>query len=179
MLPILLLSAVGLFIVGSFVYVYKYRGELRYTGVREYVRKGWPIFAPLNCMLYLFTEPRGRRVFMDLAEFPELTPVRENWQVIREEALRLYKAGYFEKTVDTKSGAYFDVGFRTFYKYGWSKFYLKWYGHIHASAQSLCPETVKLVKDIKCVNGAMFRGFALWHDLAHEHGRSTRSDERG
>lgn len=156
MLPELLLTAVGLFIVCSLVYVYKYRGALRYTGVREYVRKGWPIFAPLNCLLYLFTEPRGRRVFMDLAEFPELASVTDNWQTIRAEALKLYEADYFQKTTDTKSGAYFDVGFRTFYKYGWSKFYLKWYGHIHESAQALCPEAVRLVKDIKSVNGAMF-----------------------
>jgi beta-hydroxylase len=156
MLGPILLAAAGLFIVGSFVYVYKYRGALRYTGVREYVRKGWPIFAPLNCMLYLFTEPRGRRVFMDLAEYSELSAVTQNWQTIRAEALKLYEAGYFQKTVDQKSGAYFDVGFRTFYKYGWSKFYLKWYGHIHESALALCPETVKLVKDIKSVNGAMF-----------------------
>lgn len=156
MLPELLLTAAGLFIVGSLVYVYRYRGALRYTGVREYVRKGWPIFAPLNCLLYLFTEPRGRRVFMDLAEFPELAPVTENWQTIRAEALKLHEAGYFAKTTDTKSGAYFDVGFRTFYKYGWSKFYLKWYGHTHASARALCPQTVRLVEDIESVNGAMF-----------------------
>ncbi len=156
MLPELLLTGAALFVVGSLVYVYKYRGAMRYTGVREYLRKGWPIFAPLNCILYLFTEPRARRVFMDLADFPDLEPVTVNWQTIRAEALRLYEAGYFQKTTETKSGAYFDVGFRTFYKYGWSKFYLKWYGHVHESARSLCPETVKLVKDIRAVNGAMF-----------------------
>jgi beta-hydroxylase len=156
MLPEVPLTAVGLFMVGSWVYVYKYRGALRFTGVREYVRKGWPIFAPLNCLLYLFTERRSQRVFMDLADFPELGPVTANWRTICAEAQKLYAAGYFERTTDTRSGAYFDVGFRTFYKYGWSKFYLKWYGHIHASAQALCPETVGLVKHIRSVNGAMF-----------------------
>ncbi len=100
MLGPIFLSAAGLFVVGSFVYVYGYRGELRYTGVREYVRKGWPIFAPPNCMLYLLTRPRARHVFMDLAEFPELAPVTRNWQTIRAEALKLYEAGYFQKTVD-------------------------------------------------------------------------------
>jgi beta-hydroxylase len=150
------LAAVGLFIFASLVYVFRYRGELRYEGVREYVRKGWPIFAPLNCLLYAFTQKRGQRVFMDLAEFPELAKVQANWQTIREEAMRLYEGGYFDKTADTKSGAYFDVGFRTFYKYGWSKFYLRWYGHTHESAKALCPKTVELLKDIKSVNGAMF-----------------------
>jgi beta-hydroxylase len=150
------LAAVGIFIFASLVYVFRYRGELRYEGVREYVRKGWPIFAPLNCLLYAFTQKRGKHVFMDLKEFPELAKVQANWPMIRDEAMKLYEGGYFNKTTDTKSGAYFDVGFRTFYKYGWSKFYLRWYGHTHASAKALCPKTVELLKDIKSVNGAMF-----------------------
>lgn len=152
----ILLIAVALFVLGSFVYVFRYRGALRYEGVREYVRKGWPVFAPLNCLLYAFTQPRGKRVFMDLAEFPELAVIQHEWPTIREEAVKLYEQGYFNKTTDTKSGAYFDVGFRTFYKYGWSKFYLRWYGHTHESAQALCPKTVAILKDIKSVNGAMF-----------------------
>jgi beta-hydroxylase len=152
----LALIVAALLVLASFVYVFRYRGVVRYEGVREYVRKGWPIFAPLNCLLYLFTQRRGRRVFMDLAEFPELAEIQKNWEVIRAEGLRLYEQGYFNKTTDPKSGAYFDVGFRTFYKYGWSKFYLKWYGHTHASAQVLCPGTVKIVSKIKSVNGAMF-----------------------
>ncbi len=146
----------ALLVLGSFVYVFRYRGVVRYQGVREYVRKGWPVFAPLNCLLYLLTQRRGRRVFMDLAEYPELAELQRNWQPIRDEAMRLYEQGYFNKTSDPKSGAYFDVGFRTFYKYGWSKFYLRWYGHTHASAKALCPNTVRIVEKIKSVNGAMF-----------------------
>ncbi len=152
----LFVVAAALFVAASLVYVFRYRGALRYDGVREYIRHGWPIFAPLNCLLYLFTQKRGQRVFMDLKEFPELASVQQNWTTIRDEAMRLYEGGYFNKTSDTKSGAYFDVGFRTFYKYGWSKFYLRWYGHTHESAKNLCPKTVEILKDLKTVNGAMF-----------------------
>jgi beta-hydroxylase len=150
------LAAAIFFAVGSMAYVFRFRGATRYAGLREYMRKGWPIFAPLNCVLYAFTQKRSERVFMDLADFPELESITKNWQVIRAEALQLYERGYFNKTTDPSKPAYFDVGFRTFYKYGWSKFYLRWYGHTHASAQSLCPNTVKLLSGIKSVNGAMF-----------------------
>ncbi len=157
--PLLLgssLAAASAFALGSMRYVYARRGKLRYTGLREYVRKGWPIFAPLNCLLYLFTKPRGRGVFLDLAQYPELAPLREHWQTIRDEAVQLMQKGYFERISDSNSASYFDVGFRTFYKYGWSKFYLKWYGYTHASALALCPQTVAILQRIPSVNGAMF-----------------------
>ncbi len=137
-------------------YVYRYRGALRYASLREYMRKAWPVFAPLNCLLYIFTKPQARRVFMDLRDFPELARLQENWPVIRAEVLALHEQGYFTKTTDPNSPASFDIGFRTFFKYGWSKFYLRWYGHTHNSAKALCPNTVALLQDIKSVNGAMF-----------------------
>jgi len=141
---------------GCMAYVYRYRGTARYASVREYVRKAWPIFAPLNCMLYAFTEKRARRVFMNLNEFPELGAIQREWAVIREEAVALQKAGYFTKASDPSTPAYFDVGFRTFFKYGWSRFYLNWYGHTHESALALCPKTVAILARIPSVNGAMF-----------------------
>ena len=152
----ILLVAVAAFILGSMFYVFRYRGAVRYASLREYIRKGWPMFTPLNCLLYLFTQKRAQHVFMDLDEFGELAVLQQNWQTIRDEVLQLYAKGYFTKTSDPGSAAYFDVGFRTFYKYGWSKFYLKWYGHTHESAKALCPRTVELLRGMKTVNGAMF-----------------------
>jgi beta-hydroxylase len=43
-----------------------------------------------------------------------------------------------------------------FYKYGWSKFYLNWYGYTHASAKRLCPNTVEILSRVPQVKGAMF-----------------------
>ncbi len=144
------------FIVGSMTYTYRFRGRERYVDFSEYLRKGWPIFTPLNCLLYLFTKKRASRPIMNMADFGELAEIQENWQIIRQEVLDLYEKGYFETTKKPEETAYYDIGFRTFYKYGWSKFYLKWYGYTHTSAQSLCPETVKILKKIPSVNGAMF-----------------------
>lgn len=144
------------FVVGSLFYVYKYRGNIRYVNFTEYVRKGWPIFTPFNCLLYMFTQKRASHSIMDMNEFPELAPIKNNWKIIQEEVLNLYKNGYFGSTTKPGSSASFDLGFRTFFKYGWSKFYLTWYGYTHNSAKMLCPNTVKILASIPEVNGAMF-----------------------
>lgn len=153
------IAIVSLFIafaLASMTYVYAFRGNYRHASLSEYLRKCWPMFAPLNCLLYLATERRARRAIMDLAEFPELEKIRENWQVIRDEALELHRQNEFERARNRDSHAYYDVGFHTFFKYGWSKFYLKWYGYTHDSARRLCPQTVRILESIPAVKGAMF-----------------------
>ena len=142
--------------IGSMIHVYAFRGNLRFDGWTEYVRKGWPMFAPLNCALYSFTQRRARRAIMDPQAFPELDLLRDHWQVIRDEALALHRKGTFDAVKAPDGQAYYDIGFRTFYKYGWSKFYLKWYGYTHRSALAECPQTVAILKKVKAVNGAMF-----------------------
>ncbi|MFT5050311.1 MAG: beta-hydroxylase [Chlamydiales bacterium] len=157
MIPMLVyvLGAFLLFGFASMFYVYRLRGTMRYAGVREYVRKGWPMFTPLNCLLYAGTEPRARKPFMDLAEFPELELLRENWEVMREEGLELQRSGFFDDRKQAGASRY-DIGFRTFFKYGWRRFYLKWYGYYHESAMKLCPKTTEILRQAGFVNGAMF-----------------------
>lgn len=154
-MPIFITLLLLSFVLGSMIYVYRYRGQARYENLSEYLRKGWPIFTPLNCLLYLFTQPRALHPIINLGEFKELDSLKKNWKIIRDEAVQLYEKGYFNQTNKPGSGAYFDIGFRTFYKYGWSKFYLKWYGYTHPSALHLCPNTVKILSQCKIVNGAM------------------------
>lgn len=146
----------SIYIFGSLLYVYKFRGQERFHSLTEYLRKGWPIFSPLNCILYLFTQKRAQGAILDLKKFPELDVIRENWKTISAEAQNLYEQKYFDKTSQPDSGAYYDIGFRTFYKYGWSKFYLTWYGSTLKSAKSLCPQTVEILNSVPSVKGAMF-----------------------
>ncbi len=153
---LILTALVFMFAVLSMIYVFKFRGQLRFEGFSEYVRKGWPMFAPLNCFLYMMTQKRAKKPIMDIADFQELNPIIENWETIRDEARNLWRDKYFEQTKNPDSKAYYDIGFRTFFKYGWGKFYLSWYGYTHASAVNLCPKTVEIVKSVKCVSGAMF-----------------------
>lgn len=152
----LAMISVVAFVIGSMTYVCRFRGATRYASVTEYLRKSWPIFAPLNCLLYIFTQSRARKSIIATNDFKELAEIQQHWQTIREEAVRLYQQQGFESTKNPESPAYYDVGFRTFYKYGWSKFYLKWYGYTHDSAKESCPNTVRILKKIPSVRGAMF-----------------------
>lgn len=148
--------AIVAFCIGSMAYAYAYRGQARWTGFGEYVRKGWPLFTPFNCLLYLFTKPKARPAIMDMSQFPELAELQENWEVIRDEALALNADGGFDNIGDKDSASFYDIGFRTFYKYGWTKFYLNWYGYTHESAKRTCPKTIDILSRVPAVNGAMF-----------------------
>lgn len=148
-----LLVAYGL---GSVVYVYRYRGTTRYTTLKQYLRKSWPIFAPLNCVLYMTTRRSARKSVLPADYLKNISVLRENWQAIREEALTLQSTNAFEAVRAPGSVGYYDVGFRTFYKRGWSKFYLKWYGTRHRSALRLCPKTSALLEEVPGIRGAMF-----------------------
>ena len=138
------------------VYVYKFRGKARYQSLTEYLRKGWCICAPINCFLYMFTKKKASKAILNHEDFPELQKIQNNWKVIKEEVDELYEKGYFSQTSSKDSKAYYDIGFRTFLKYGWSKFYVNWYGHTHNSAKNLCPKTAEILSSIPQVNGAMF-----------------------
>lgn len=143
-------------LAGSVVYTWRFRGNVRWDGFSEYLRKSWPIFAPLNCLLYLTTERRARGAMPRPQDFPELAALQANWRTIRDEALALHAAHGLDGTSRPDSPGYHDIGFRTFYKYGWRKFYLSWYGYRHDSARRLCPRTSALLAAMPSVSGAMF-----------------------
>ena len=155
-MSLMIMLGIVIFCLASMSYVYAYRGAARYENLSEYLRKGWPIFTPFNCLLYLFTQRKARPAIMDINDFPELAELQAHWPMIREEAVKLMSEGGFDDIGNPNSASYYDVGFRTFYKYGWTKFYLNWYGYTHASAAATCPKTVELLSKIPSVNGAMF-----------------------
>jgi beta-hydroxylase len=106
--------------------------------------------APYNAMIYLFSKVPNKPI-LDQKDFPELVALRSNWRTIREEARKLYEGGHIQIAKN-----YNDLAFNTFFKRGWKRFYLKWYGDIFPSARDLCPQTVKLVESIPTVNAALF-----------------------
>jgi beta-hydroxylase len=150
------LAAVAVYTAASMAYVYRWRGRLRYAGFGEYLRKSWPVFAPFNCLLYLSTHRFARRPVIDSAYLDGVSILRAHWPRIRDEALALYRSGAIDATSQPGSAGYHDLGFRTFYKRGWRKFYLRWYGTPHASAQRLCPETLWLLAQVPGIRAAMF-----------------------
>src|SRR5438105_2900559 len=134
--------------VASSLYVH-FRGRVRHRLLRQ-LGDHSTIMAPYNVLMYLFSAVPAKAI-LDVRQFPELTKLRENWQTIRDEAVALSDEGHIRAALDHN-----DLGFNSFFKYGWKRFYLKWYGEPLPSAQALCPRTVALVQSLPSVNAAMF-----------------------
>jgi beta-hydroxylase len=140
---------IGLYVLAaSAVYVH-FRG-------RERLRLGRQLgdhstyLAPYNVLMYAGSAVPNRPV-IPLEEFPELAKLNENWQTIRDEAIRLFDVGFIRAAAKNN-----DWGFYSFFKSGWKRFYLKWYDDFLPSAHALCPQTVELLNSIPSVHGAMF-----------------------
>ncbi|MCU4317133.1 aspartyl/asparaginyl beta-hydroxylase domain-containing protein [Acinetobacter bereziniae] len=155
-LSIIIIISLIIYSIAAMTYVYRWRGEVRYESLSQYLRKSWPIFAPFNCFLYMATHKSARHPILDAHYLKNIQIIRENWTIIREEAIALASSGLFDVIKTPGADGYYDVGFRTFYKRGWSKFYLKWYGTTHVSAQRLCPKTLALLHQVPEIRGAMF-----------------------
>src|SRR6266511_528566 len=65
----------------------------------------------------------------------------------------------------TATSGYTDLGFNSFFRRGWKRFYVKWYDDPLPSAKRLCPRTVELVESIPSVNAAMFAMLPAGGDL--------------
>ena len=134
--------------VASAVYVH-FRGRIRHRFYRQLTDHS-TLFAPYNALMYFFSAVPNEP-YLDVRRFPELAPLRQNWQTIRGEALKLFDEGYIRA-----AAKYNDLGFNSFFRTGWKRFYLKWYGDPPRSAKMLCPQTVALLEAIPSINGAMF-----------------------
>jgi beta-hydroxylase len=129
-----------------------------YANLRGRVRFGWlraltdytVLLAPLNAVLYAASRVQPRP-FLDAQRFAALDVLRANWCLIRDEALALHESGHIRA-----AAAYNDIGFNSFFRTGWTRFYLKWYGAELPSARSLCPRTVELLAGLPEVKAAMF-----------------------
>ncbi len=134
--------------IASGIYIH-YRGRVRHGFLRQLTDHS-TLMAPYNTLMYMFSAVPNRP-YVDVANFPELKPLKDNWQTIREEALRLFDEGRIRA-----AASYNDIGFNSFFKTGWKRFYLKWYDEPLPSAKALCPKTVELVDTVPGVNAAMF-----------------------
>ncbi|WP_028620820.1 aspartyl/asparaginyl beta-hydroxylase domain-containing protein [Pseudomonas sp. Ant30-3] len=141
-------ASVLLLFLGSTLYVHL-RGKARLPVLRQFVNHS-ALFAPYNALMYLFSRVPSDP-YLDRSKFPELDVLKDNWEVIRDEAMHLFDEGYIRAAENNN-----DAGFGSFFKKGWKRFYLKWYDKPLPSAEALCPRTVALVSSIPNVKGAMF-----------------------
>jgi beta-hydroxylase len=129
--------------------VVHFRGRVRHKLSRQLLDHS-TIMAPYNALMYLFSAVPNKP-FIEMKHFPELAPLRDNWEMIRDEGMQLFDEGYIRA-----AAKYNDLGFNSFFRTGWKRFYLKWYGDFLPSAEALCPKTAKLLASIPSVNAAMF-----------------------
>ncbi|MFC3551528.1 lipid A hydroxylase LpxO [Lysobacter cavernae] len=136
--------------LASAVYVH-YRGKVRHRLGRQLLDHS-TFMAPVNVLMYAFSRvPTTAFIAEPGQHFPELEPLRAHWPDIRDEARRLRELQHI-KAAD----GYNDVGFNSFFRRGWKRFYLKWYDEAHPSAAELCPRTTALLRAIPSVKAAMF-----------------------
>ncbi|MDM0087600.1 MULTISPECIES: lipid A hydroxylase LpxO [unclassified Variovorax] len=132
----------------SALYVH-FRGQVRHRFLRQ-LSDHSSFLAPLNVFMYMFSKVPSTP-YLSPAEFPEMRVLEQNWEIIREEALAMRNGGSIKA-----SSQFNDVGFNSFFKSGWKRFYLKWYDEAHPSAAVLCPRTTELLKGLGTVKAAMF-----------------------
>ena len=142
--PIILL----IFIACAF-YV-QMRGKVKHEKFSRKLTDHSNLLAPINCLFYTFSKV-GNQPYFDTKLFPQLKIFEEHWEEIRDEALALH-----EKTHIKASNDLDDLGFNSFFKAGWKRFYLKWYGANLPSANQLCPRTIELINSVPEIKGAMF-----------------------
>jgi beta-hydroxylase len=134
--------------LGSALWVH-FRGRMRFKLLRA-LTDFTVLLAPFNVLMYLFSRAPAT-AYIDPSEFPELAPLQQHWEAIRDEAMKLDDEGRIRA-----ASTYNDIGFNSFFRTGWKRFYLKWYGEDLASAKALCPQTVELLAGIPSVKAAMF-----------------------
>jgi beta-hydroxylase len=108
------------------------------------------LIAPVNAVMYLFSRVPSK-AYIDTRQFPELARLQQHWREIREEAERLADDGQIRA-----ASGYNDIGFNSFFRTGWKRFYLTWYGKEMDSAQAQCPRTLELLRSIPSIKAAMF-----------------------
>ncbi len=103
---------IGIFIV-SFLYAHS-RGKEKQKVTRQLFDHS-TFMGPINMFMTGFSRLPAKQPYFDEKGFPELQTLTDNWQVIREEAVRL-------QDHIKKAQSHNDAGFNTFFKRGWKRF---------------------------------------------------------
>ena len=151
--------------IASAMYVH-YRGRVRHPFYRQ-ITDHSTFMAPYNVLMYFFSAVPNRP-YIDVAQFPDLKKLSDNWQMVRDEAMQLFDDGHIRA-----AASYNDLGFNSFYRRGWKRFYVKWSYDPLPSALALCPQPASLVHSNPPVHHAMLALPPPWGRLV-QHPRPIR-----
>ena len=80
-----------LLLVASAVFIH-FRGKVRHWFARQLTDHS-TFMAPYNALIYFFSKVANKPI-LNLEDFPDLKPLKDNWEQIREEALRPTRGTY-------------------------------------------------------------------------------------
>lgn len=109
-----------------------FRGRVRLSLSRQMLDHS-VLLAPVNAFMVL-TSRVPTTPYLTTSEIPELKVLDDNWETIRDEALKMAELRRIKA-----AERHDDIGFNSFFKYGWKRFYLKWYDARHPSAEGSAP----------------------------------------
>lgn len=144
--PVKFISLILFLFSGLFIH---FRGRVRYKPIRQLTDHS-TFMAPINALVYFFSKTPSTP-YLNRQDFSELDLFKENWHIIKEEAQNLLSEGGIKAS--TKRD---DIGFNSFFKRGWKRYYLKWYAGNLPSAEQTCPKTLALIAQVPSINAAMF-----------------------
>jgi beta-hydroxylase len=141
-------ALVGVY-ASSFAYLYlRCKDRLPF---QKYLSNHVLFLAPLNFLFTFFTAGRPAAVF-EPTSVPGLDKLRDNYQLIRDEAKVLLDTGIFQRPP-----AIDEPGYNSFEKGGWRLYHLKWYSkECVPSAVQACPRTCAVLDSIPTIRSAMF-----------------------
>lgn len=137
------------FFVWGVLYVYYHGRSRRLPLMRQFFNYS-ALFAPYNALMYIFSKQKSQPIY-NREDFKEMDFIKENWEVIKEEGLKLFDEGYIRAAIDGN-----EAGFGSFFKKGWKRFYLTWNKQTLPSAETLCPKTLELVRQVPMIKNALF-----------------------
>ena len=126
-----------------------FRGSVRFPLSRQLLTHT-NYMAPYNLLMNTFSK-LPNTPFLKPGDIDGLSLLQEDWEIIRDEATALSELGAIKKSEKLD-----DAGFNSFFKFGWTRFYLKWYGDTLPSAARDCPKTVAILAQVPNVKAAMF-----------------------
>jgi beta-hydroxylase len=146
----ILLVCIGLTYLLSFSYLYwRCRDHLALT---KYLSNHALLLSPLNFVFTFFARGAGRKSVFAASIVPGLELIKQNYDIIRDEAKALLDGGVFQRppAVD-------QPGYNSFEKGGWRQYPIKWYSpSCRQSAASACPHTCSVLERIPAILSAMF-----------------------
>ena len=116
---------IGLFILAIYIIAVMqmhYRGKVKFPVLRQMLTHT-NYLAPYNLLMNMFSKLPNKPI-LETNSIDELAILRDNWETIRDEALSLSEDGEI-KAADGLN----DAGFNSFFRHGWTRYYLKWYGN--------------------------------------------------